>query len=340
MHFRNIIVIGASAGGVETLTQLVQALPSDLSASLFVTLHFPSDSISVLPKILNRCGTLPVSHAEDGEAIQLNRIYVAPPNYHLIVRPQVIHLSRSPRENGHRPAIDALFRSAARAYGSQVIGVILSGMLDDGTAGLANIKANGGLAFVQDPAEALFEGMPRSAIASVEVDGVLSVTAIAAQLAELSQTTITKKIMSDSTNSAEEEARIVSESKSRLEQGQQPETSPSMLTCPDCGGVMWEIANDNLVRYRCHVGHVYSLDSLFSEQASHVETALWAAIRALEEKAALARRMAKRSREQDHELSAVRFEERAAEAKQQAEMVRRVVSTRGKSTPNNGDEAL
>ncbi len=334
MPNRNIIVLGASAGGVEALTRLVKFLPSDLPAALFVVVHFPSFSTSFLPQILSRFGRLPALHAEDGKAIVPGRIYVAPPDYHLLVRRDHIRLSHGPRENGHRPAIDVLFRSAARAYGRRVVGVILSGMLDDGTAGLAVVKARGGVGVVQDPEEALFNGMPRSAIKYVAIDHILKLTEIASVLSEMAG----KSVEEGETVSGEidREAATVAQNKAALERGERP-GEPSPLTCPDCGGVLWELRNDNLIRFRCHVGHAYSSDSLLAQQADSVETALWSAIRALEEKAALARRMAVQARQQNRFMSEAQFTARADEAEQHATLVRQVISQQQQNkVGNNG----
>lgn len=185
MPTHDIIVIGASAGGVEALSKLVSLLPANLPASLFVVMHFPAQGTSILPQILNRYTTLPAHHALDQEPIQPGQIYVVPPNCHLLLRPGYVYLSRGPREHGHRPSIDALFRSAARAYGSRVVGIILSGTMDDGSAGVIVIKDRGGITMVQDPKEALFSGMPRSAIETTKVDHILTLTEIASQLTRL-----------------------------------------------------------------------------------------------------------------------------------------------------------
>ncbi|MCU0518702.1 MAG: chemotaxis protein CheB [Oscillatoria sp. Prado101] len=185
MPGHDIIVIAASAGGVEALTKLASGLPKNLPAALFVVLHIPPQADSVLPRILSRTGTLPASHPIDGQTIERGRIYVAPPDRHLLLGRGHIHLAKGPKENGHRPAADPLFRTAAQAYGRRVVGVVLSGNLQDGTAGLQAVKMRGGVAIAQNPAEALYSGMPRSACQNVAVDGVLPVSEIAAVLVRL-----------------------------------------------------------------------------------------------------------------------------------------------------------
>ena len=180
-----IIVIGASAGGVEAISQVVRELPADVPAAVCVVLHFPASGTSVLPSILARVGSLPAAHAVDGEPIQPGRIYVAPPDRHLIVRQERVELSIGPKENNHRPAVDVMFRTAARSHGPRVIGVVLSGTLDDGTVGLAAIRKQRGIAVVQDPEDALYPGMPRSALENVGGDHVLPVAGIGALLGRL-----------------------------------------------------------------------------------------------------------------------------------------------------------
>src|SRR5262245_14798634 len=185
MPGHDIIVIGASAGGVEALSKVVKDFPRDLPAAVFIALHHPAHSDSVLPKILTRKGHLLAVHAEDGLLIQLGRIYVAPPDQHMLIKRGYIRVVHGPRENGSRPAIDPMFRTAALAYGKRVVGVILSGALDDGTAGLVAVKRRGGIAMVQDPEEALYSGMPRSAIDNNEVDYILQASEIASTLERL-----------------------------------------------------------------------------------------------------------------------------------------------------------
>ncbi|PSB57333.1 chemotaxis protein CheB, partial [filamentous cyanobacterium CCP1] len=239
MPDHDIVVIGASAGGVETVTQLVKQLPPDLPATLFVVLHFPSQSISFLPSILNRLGTLPAAHPQNGEPIQPNRIYVAPPNYHLLVQHGHVYLSLGPRENGHRPAIDPLFRSVAHAYGRRAVGIILSGMLDDGTAGLRVIQLRGGLTIAQDPDEALFSSMPRSAIEHCDVDYVLKVADIAALITKLAKTPAPENtpmsnndVPNETNNGIDQESKIVAKDKAASEQGEKSGAA-STWTCPD-----------------------------------------------------------------------------------------------------------
>src|SRR5689334_21556883 len=181
----DIIVIGASAGGISTLSELVKLLPEDLDAAVFVVVHIPRHSSNLLPRILSRKGVLPASSPVEGEKIERGRIYVAPPDQHMLIKPGRIRLVHGPRENGSRPAIDPLFRTAARVYGQRVVGVVLSGTLDDGTAGLIAIKRRGGIAIAQDPDEALYAGMPTSAIEHHTVDYVLPVSEIASTLIAL-----------------------------------------------------------------------------------------------------------------------------------------------------------
>ncbi len=318
----SIIVIGASAGGVETLTQLVKLLPRELNAAVLVVLHFPSYGTSVLPSILSRSGALPAKHPEDGEALRSRQIYIAPPDYHLVIELGQVRLSHGSKENGHRPAIDPLFRSAALVYRKRVIGVILTGLLDDGTAGLAMIKQKGGVAIAQDPEEALFDGMPSSAIAKVAVDYVLPVAEIASVLVERSNHQTSNRAVH---NKRDPEVEIIQQDQASAELGK-PQKEPSLFTCPDCGGVMWELNKDGILRYRCHVGHVYSTDSLAAEQSEAVEGALWTAIRSLEERASLARRLANQAQMSDRTLSAKQFMQRADDAAKHAQMIRQIIA--------------
>jgi two-component system, chemotaxis family, protein-glutamate methylesterase/glutaminase len=321
MPGHDIIVIGASAGGVEALTYLVKNLPSDLDAAIFIVLHVPSHSTSVLPKILNRAKGLPVSHAIHGEAIFPKRIYVAPPDYHLLVKSGHIHLSRGPRENSHRPAIDPLFRSAARYYGQRVVAVILTGALDDGTAGLLAVKAQGGVAVVQHPDDAMYYGMPRSAIDNVDVDYILPLSDIPNELVNLVNIMVEGEIENPESSRIEFESEIAELNMEAVENQSRPGT-PSSYSCPDCGGTLWEITENGLLRFRCRTGHAFSGESLIAKQSDALENALWIALRALEEKASLARSMAQRLHKSSSVLSANKLEQNAQDAEQSATIIR------------------
>lgn len=340
MPGRDIIVIGASAGGVEALSQLVSLLPTDIPAAIFVVLHVPSDSQSVLPKILNRAiangqkkSPLKAIHPQHGEQIEYGKIYVAPSDYHLLVKRGSIALARGPRENSHRPAIDPLFRTAARAYGQRVVGVVLSGTLDDGTAGLLAVKQQGGVAIVQDPQEAMYTGMLRSAIENVEVDRVLPVTDIASLLAELARQPVAAETVSVS-DDMEMESDMAELELNAMQNPERP-GRPSPYACPDCGGVLWELDEGKLIRFRCRTGHAYSTNSLLAAQSEGLEDALWNALRALEEKAALTERLAHRARDLQQPYSAKRFGEQARTAHYQATLVRQLIL----SSENESSEA-
>ena len=332
MPGHDIVVIGASAGGVEALSELVRHLPSGLPAALFVVMHFPAEAVSVLPRILERQGSLPVVHPRDGERIAHGHIYVAPPDHHLLVKRGTVRVVRGPKENRHRPAIDPLFRTAARAYAGRVIGVVLSGTLDDGTAGLSAIKQRGGMALVQDPEEATFAGMPRSAIEHVDIDAVLSLDALAAELVRLAHVPIHEEGVEPVSRELEEEADIAELDPHTLHDQQVP-GSPSVYACPECHGVLWELRDGEMLRFRCRVGHAYSADALLADQEEALEEALWAALRALEESASLAQRLTERARERGHLLAAARFAEQQSGARQRAVLIRAVLLERTRQEP-------
>jgi two-component system, chemotaxis family, protein-glutamate methylesterase/glutaminase len=243
---------------------------------MFVVLHVPSTGSSALPDILTRHGPLPASHAKDGEPIEQRRIYVAPPDHHLLLRAAHVHLARGPHENGHRPAVDPLFRSAAREYATRVVGVVLSGTLDDGTAGLLAIKSRGGVAIVQHPEDALYPGMPNNAIEHVEVDHLLPAADIAGTLARLTGEPVPEPA---DPVAAEMTAEVELEGFSMEAIGGGHPGRPSGFSCPDCNGVLWEIQDGGLVRFRCRVGHAWSPESLLTQQSEALEGALWVALR-------------------------------------------------------------
>jgi two-component system, chemotaxis family, protein-glutamate methylesterase/glutaminase len=325
MPDHGIVVVGASAGGVEALTDLTASLPGDLPAAVFVVLHLPATGISALPEILRRHGPLPAAHVKDGEPIQPGRVYVAPPDHHVLLRTGHVHLSRGPRENGHRPAIDPLFRSAAREYATRVIGLVLSGALDDGTAGLLAIKSRGGTAVVQDPADALYPGMPGNALEQVQVDHVAAAASMGKLLARLI-TDLAVPPADPAPRAMQVEVEMEGFSLEAFE-GNHP-GRPSGFSCPDCNGVLWQIQDGGLERYRCRVGHAWSPESLLIQQSEALEAALWIALRSLEERAALARRLAEPARRRGHSITATRFEEQAAEAGHAARLVRDLLLNR------------
>jgi two-component system chemotaxis response regulator CheB len=298
------VVIGASAGGVETLKDVVAGLPKDLPAPVCVVLHIAPSSPSALARILERAGPLPCRPASDGEPLEPGTILVAPPDHHLVIDDGVARLSVGPRENGHRPAVDVLFRSAAAAWHERVVGVVLSGTRDDGAAGLAAIKASGGAAVVQDPDEAMYAGMPANALAHVAVDAVVPVALMAQTICAIVR-------------------------------GQDPPLGPERVqyaadrsggtsltsVCPECGGVLTEHHRAGVLQWECHVGHRYSPRSLADAQGVRVEQALWTAVRMLRDRSALLSRMADHAEARNQPRSAQRFRRQSQDAFDQADVV-------------------
>jgi two-component system chemotaxis response regulator CheB len=309
---RDLVVIGASAGGVEALKQVVSRLPRDLPAAVCVVLHLAPTSPSALAGILGRAGTLPCRAAQDTEPLLRGEILVAPPDHHLVVEDGTVRLDAGPRENGHRPSVDTLFRSAAEAKDGAVVGVVLSGTRDDGAAGLTAIKALGGVAVVQDPEEALYAGMPASAIAQAGADAVGPAVLLADAISAL-------------VRGADLPAGTWAVGPT-VEQRLAP-SSPLTLVCPECGGVLSERDADGPEGWTCHVGHAYSPESLVDAQGATVEAALWTALRSLEDRAALLRRMSDRAGGQRQTRSASNFRAQAQAAQEQADLLRRVVRT-------------
>jgi two-component system chemotaxis response regulator CheB len=324
-----VIVIGGSAGSIEGLTLLIGGLPAELPSAVLVTVHTSPQARSLLPQILERAGMLPAQHAVDGEALLAGRIYVAPPDHHLLVGPGHMHLSRGPRENGHRPAIDPLFRSAAHFYGQAATGVVLSGGADDGSAGAVALKDAGGTTVAQAPAEALHPRMPESAIETGKIDATLKVLEIAKFLVENSM-----QVVSGTIDGAGDPAH----GDNMALPADNPVGNPSPYTCPECHGTLFTVESDEVRRYRCRIGHAYSQKSLEAEQAATVETTLWTAVRALEERAALLYDLADRMRRRGIEGSAMRMERQADEARRGAEQIRNLIG-QGSLSVLDHDEA-
>jgi two-component system, chemotaxis family, protein-glutamate methylesterase/glutaminase len=315
---RDIIVIGGSAGGVEALASVVSAFPPDLGASVFAVIHFPPTSSSVLPQILRRAGRLSAQHPRDGEPVVRDRIYVAPPDHHMYLEDGTVRLSRGARENGVRPAADVLFRSAAAVYGPRVIAVVLSGSLDDGTAGAISVRRRGGLVLVQHPEDALFPGMPRSVLENDRPDFVLPLDELGPAIARLVRGSRDASIRQQSADQSE--SRVTAMEKIKELTG-----PPSSFVCPDCNGALWELRDGEHLRFQCHVGHAYSPDSMFSSQADALEHALWVALRSLKDRAALTRLLAERAAGRGQVALASRYTEQALVTEERAAVVRQVI---------------
>jgi two-component system chemotaxis response regulator CheB len=327
MSSRDIVVLGASAGGVGALCSIIEELPADFPAAVFVVLHLAPHSQSALPAILSRSGRLPASHPAEGEGIETGRIYVAVPDRHLTVEGSRVRLSRNASENGFRPAVDVLFRTAARAFGPRVVGVVLTGNLDDGTAGLAAIKRCGGLAVVQDPADADYPGMPESAIANVVVDYVVPLDGIGPLLDRLVREPLPANGPAGCRDIEEEPDLMGIDD--RDTGGKSSSGEPSGFTCPECGGTLYERPGGKPAHFRCRTGHAYSPESLLARQTDALGATLWAALRSLEENAALSRRMGKRAREFGNDLSSGRHERRAAATEKHAGLLRALLEAGG-----------
>jgi two-component system chemotaxis response regulator CheB len=339
---RDIIVIGASAGGIDALRTLLGGLPRELDASVFVTMHVAADSPGILPRMLQETCPLPVEHARDGEEIRRGRVYVAPPDRHLLVERDRVRVSHGPKENLCRPAIDPLFRSAASVFGPRVVGVVLTGRLDDGTAGLWAVKRRGGAALVQDPDEATYPSMPRSAIRYVEVDEVAPLAALGPLLARLAGEPPPPADGGEPSRPMEIETRIATE-ENALEAGVLDLGPATPCTCPECHAVLVSLAEGGVPRFRCHTGHAYSLDSLLAAVTASMEDTLRGAVRALEEGILLLEQVGRHARENTQDgAGAEAFERRAREAAEVAEMVReaamrnRALSTDSVQAAGNG----
>jgi len=332
---RDLVVVGASAGGVEALRDLMSELPEDLPAAVMVVLHLPAGGTSALADILARACKLPAVPARHGEPIEHGRVYVASPDYHLLVQGDCAALSRGPTENGHRPAVDALFRSAALARGPRVVGVVLSGVLDDGAAGLVAIKSRGGLAVVQDPEDAAYPGMPLSALRIAHVDHLLPAREIGRRLDRILRDTMTASSVPEPTPLLRYEddlARNLLTGTVELDRlGRY-----AGLTCPDCQGALVALEPGES-RFRCRVGHAWTADALLATADDRLQTALWTALRTLEEKARLAAQMATAARARGSDHQATTYDRAAEETGHAATVLReRLIAT----APGQDDEVV
>lgn len=292
-------MIGGSAGSIGPLKEILRSLPTHFLGSVLVVIHLAEDFPAFLDNQLARWSTLPTRHPADHEPIRSGHVYVARPNFHLTVEDGTMRVLRGPRENRHRPAIDPLFRTAARIYGSRVIGIVLSGQDDDGSAGLYAVKKRGGVAIVQDPNDAESRVMPCHALEYATPHYILRTADIAQTLVKLVHSDEDETVMSTNNPNAENpqkkmgtSSKDVPDANRNNAYSDEGEGTPSVFACPECGGVLWELKDKDLVRFRCRVGHSYGAESLAHELSHSSESALWAAMRALEEKAAMQRRMA------------------------------------------------
>jgi len=327
MRVNQIVVIGTSAGGVEALRTIVASLPADFAAPVCVAMHMSPQSPGILSDLLDRVGPLPSTNARSGERLCPGRIYVAPPDFHMVVEPGAIRLTKGPKENRFRPAIDPLFRSAAQVYGPGAVGVLLTGNLDDGTAGLWAIKHLGGIAVVQDPEDAMFPDMPRSAIDHVEVDYVAALKDIGPLLGTLVAKPIEERAVKVVERPVPEYLEIemkIAREENALDAGIERVGPPSPFACPECHGVLLELKEGNRTRFRCHTGHAYSISSLLSASSEAIEDALWNAIRALEEGDRLLTEVAAHVKSTHHDNTA-QLTTLAQKTKREAETLRKIV---------------
>lgn len=324
---KNIVAIGASSGGIGALKQIFGALGADFPAPVLVVLHIGAHE-SVLPTMFAPVSRLAVRHAQDGEPVQPGSILIAPPNRHMLVEQGRIRLSRGAKENHARPAIDPLFRSAAVAYKNRVIGLVLTGHMDDGTVGLQAVKAYGGLALIQDPADAEVPSMPTSAMNYVDIDFVLPLDDIAPTLTRLTRAPAAGAAVAG-------EDKVLQMENEFAMTGNCNEVmldrigKRSSMTCPECGGVMWQIQDAVPPRFRCHTGHAFTAQSLLSEQSNLTEEAVWAAVRALHEKQVLMRRLADDARKRNRDQIADDYDAGADAAEQHGESLRNLIGKLG-----------
>lgn len=322
----DMVVIGASSGGVDALSRVVRRLPANLDAAVFVVLHMAPGRASSLPSILAREAVLPAVPAADGLPIRRGTIYVAVPDRHLIVRPGHMALTAGPAENRVRPSVDALFRSTAVAYPGRTIGVVLTGNLDDGAAGLAAVKRCGGLAIVQDPSEAFARSMPQSALDATDVDQVAFLDEMGPLIARLvgepaeSGVSVPVDLVAEVAS-----AFLIEHPIGRVEAQGRASTLPAPLACPACSGGLMPVGGGDgsrIPRYRCHVGHTYSARALIEALGDDMERALWVALRSLEERIALLETLAREQEDRDRVRSGRQYRDRADELRSSVKRIR------------------
>lgn len=320
MANRDIVAIGASAGGLSALKRVIAGFPADLEAAVLVVQHLKSDHHSELARILDRAGPLPAGFAEDGAPAAHGRIHIAPPNRHLLLQGDTLHLSHGAWENGARPSVDALFRSVAVCCGSRSIGVVLTGYLDDGSAGLRALRRCGGVAVVQDPADAEFPDMPRNALEATEADHIAALDELPRLLVRLVAAAAGPPVP------IPPEIQLEADIMARRHRDEMAALDRlgdrSVFTCPDCGGVMWELHDGGTLRYRCHLGHAYSAVSFGHAMSEEVVQGMETALRALEERGRMLRRLGEQAGRSGQAQAAKLWSERAEAFARQAEAIR------------------
>jgi two-component system chemotaxis response regulator CheB len=322
MAKRNIVVIGTSAGGVLALKQLVSTLPADFTASVFIVMHVSPHSPSLLPEILSTAGLLEAIHPVDGDIIQPGRIYIAPPDHHLLIEYEQVLVKKGPKENRFRPSIDALFRSAAYTYGSQVIGVVLTGMLDDGTSGMWSVQRLNGVTVIQEPDDAAYASMPNSVLDYVDVDYRVPLADLPALLVRLTSETIpdpSPDAFTEEDRMATEIGIAAQDNAFEMDILDMGELNP--LTCPECHGALISIREGKLIRYRCHTGHAYTASSLLAETTRMTEESFWSAIRQLEETVIILEQSGKQFAEGGNQQASEQFIAKAQEMRERARRV-------------------
>ena len=324
MTARRLVVIGASSGGIETLRTIVAGIPDTFSAGICIALHMSPESPGVLPEILGRVGRLPVSLARDGQRIQAGQIYIAPPDRHLLIEPGRLRVTKGPREHGFRPAIDPLFRSAAQVFGPAAVGIVLTGNLDDGTAGLWTIQKLGGTTVVQDPEDALFPSMPQNALRHVSADYVVPASRMASLIDDITSKTPQEREPVAIPSHIDVEVKIANEASPR-DAGLEKIGVPSPYACPDCHGVLLEIEEGGRIRFRCHTGHAYSLESLLAGMREGIHKALSAAERAFDEGSLLMQRIGTQLRQHNQHEVSMRMMKASDREKRKAEAVRELL---------------
>lgn len=332
MTTRDIVVIGASAGGVEALQRLCAGLPADFPAYIFVAQHLSPSARSVLPQLLDRVGPLTARSPEDGEEIARGTIYVATPDHHLLLRPGKVLMRRGPYENRTRPAVNALFRSAAMAYGGRVIGVVLTGLLDDGTDGLIAISAGGGLSVVQDPDEAAWPSMPRNALKRDHVAHVASLAALPALLERLVREEAGPSIPLPDEYRIED--RMAAQEFAIMESDVVTPGNPSHMSCPDCGGVLNQIATQDELRFRCQVGHAFTPLGLAAAQSDELERALGIAARTHRDRIKLFEQMGANAHTRGLERAEARWTNATEESTRMIEVLEEAMEALRKPTLN------